>query len=156
MLSPDDRIIYLLDRDVVEAAAASDIIRQRRFGELFSLIDSTVVIPEAFAAFPEDSAKILADAANHIYMSGFISETCDGYFTLEEIDRASFQASRREAVAMCSCSAHQLLTEASASRQRKMTLGFSSDHDCPLQMMEESYPGGIHGKQMSNQPTSTN
>ena len=112
-----DSAVYLLDRDAEGAAAASDIVGQRRLGELFGLFD-IAILPENSSTISEDTATVLSDASGHIRFLNFVSEVCDGYFTQEELGRAVNQNSRKEQVTMCNCSAHQLLTEG-LSRQRK-------------------------------------
>ena len=58
--------------------------RQRIFGQLFGMLDDSMVIAEDTRAISGDQASLLADAANHSHSPAYASENCGGFFKIKE------------------------------------------------------------------------
>lgn len=91
----------------------SDKDRQRKFVQLFGMLDDSVAIPDDLRAISEDQASLLADAANHVHTPAYASKNCDVFFTIKEVKRAGMLLSRRESITTCGCRAHRLIMDPS-------------------------------------------
>ena len=111
-----EREAYLLDQEAEGPAAASDKDRQREFGQVIGLVSTSVVIPPDYTAITE---KVITDASGHTFFEAYVTDTCDGYFTIEGAGRAALQSVRGETVTMCDCHAHQFLNSPGSWLQKE-------------------------------------